>query len=87
MSFPDFNPSFNFQPNIDELALDLALSVLHMSKTDFQSMSSDDLKKYYTNFGYTEQLAFQVLLSYKNKLPRVNFRNEYHFEGRRLLDE
>lgn len=67
MSFPDFNPSFDFQPNMDELALDLALSVLHISRSEFRSMSDADLKKYYTIVNNTERFAYQVLLSYKTK--------------------
>lgn len=67
MSFPDFIPSFTIQQDMDELALSLALSVLSMSKSEFNSMSIQDIKQHYSTFNNDQRLAYEILLCYKNR--------------------
>ena len=67
MSFPDFIPSFTIKQDMDELALSLALSVLSMSKSEFNSMSIQDIKQHYSTFNQDHRLAYEILLCYKSR--------------------
>jgi len=77
MSFPDFIPSFTIKQDMDELALSLALSVLSMSKSEFNSMSIQDIKQYYSTFNQDHRLAYEILLCYKSRHDN-HIRYNYH---------
>ena len=74
---PDWTPDFSERIDIETSSVNLALTVLNMSKREYNSMSIQDLKKQRKqNFEITSHDALNILIYYKqdtgNFLQKLN---------------
>lgn len=82
-NFKDFTPNFNEIINIEKQSIGLALSVLQLSKNEYDRMSIEELKSFKKiNIDYQISYAVNILSYYKQNsklLYSNNNENNYNF--------
>lgn len=72
--FSDFNPDFSEKINVESDSINLALSVLEMSKNEYNSMNIDELKTMRRiDASCTQIYALNILIHYKKNKPFLPF--------------
>jgi hypothetical protein len=61
---PDFNPNtmFELKSDINELSLQLALSVIGLTMSEFRTMDKNQIKRILHHCNHSERLAYEILL-------------------------
>jgi len=61
---PDFNPNtmFESKSDINELSLQLALSVIGLTMAEFRTMDKNQIKRILHHCNHSERLAYEILL-------------------------
>jgi hypothetical protein len=72
---PDFNPNtmFESKSDINELSLQLALSVIGLTMAEFRTMDKNQVKRILHHCNHSERLAYEILLHHldNNNLPFI----------------
>ena len=74
---PDFNPNTMFESKsyINELSLQLALSVIGLTMAEFRTMDKNQVKRILHLCNHSERLAYEILLYHldnnNNNLPFI----------------